>query len=353
MLADRARFAAGASLSSIYSVPQGLIFMFNDVAGNIPAGFRRFDEMDDRHPVGAGSTYAAKSTGGAQGSILRSSAESGSHSGTTRTMLVSEGATVVNFSASGGANGAHSHRITAKYDREYQALVFVKATAPHIQFPANSIILGKAGVTPVAGLTICFDDEYILRGAEVEATGWGITSKACSYDGLHIHGLGQFYDSTSPLYYWTLNAYSGTHNHPVIMSISDEELKRTLLTAWTGAGAFDVDAGVIAMWEGAMPPPGWYLCDGNNGTKDLRDYFVILSTVGNAGNQHDELNRIKVTASLCEIPWEHSHAAGTQYARSGWGYEHTTYSATHSHTSVTAWQDYVPPYYALTFIEKA
>lgn len=36
-------------------------------------------------------------------------------------------------------------------------------------------------------------------------------------------------------------------------------------------------AGVITAWSGAIGniPPGWFLCDGTNGTPDLRDKFLI------------------------------------------------------------------------------
>lgn len=38
-----------------------------------------------------------------------------------------------------------------------------------------------------------------------------------------------------------------------------------------------VNAGIIAIWEGALVdvPSGWAICDGDNGTPDLRDRFVI------------------------------------------------------------------------------
>lgn len=38
-----------------------------------------------------------------------------------------------------------------------------------------------------------------------------------------------------------------------------------------------IDSGIIAMWSGAIDelPTGWFLCDGSNGTPDLRDKFVV------------------------------------------------------------------------------
>lgn len=43
-----------------------------------------------------------------------------------------------------------------------------------------------------------------------------------------------------------------------------------------GSGA-TIPAGLISMWAGSIGsiPLGWYLCDGNNGTPDLRDRFIV------------------------------------------------------------------------------
>ena len=48
-------------------------------------------------------------------------------------------------------------------------------------------------------------------------------------------------------------------------------------------------SGMIMLWSGSIGsiPSGWYLCDGTNGTPDLRDRFVVGSgntyAVGNTG----------------------------------------------------------------------
>ncbi|MGJ0848633.1 hypothetical protein ACR77J_18340, partial [Tissierella praeacuta] len=38
-----------------------------------------------------------------------------------------------------------------------------------------------------------------------------------------------------------------------------------------------VPKGAILMWSGSIAniPEGWALCDGNNGTPDLRDRFIV------------------------------------------------------------------------------
>lgn len=45
--------------------------------------------------------------------------------------------------------------------------------------------------------------------------------------------------------------------------------------SFTGAGAIPI--GMIAMWSGTIAniPAYWYLCDGSNGTPDLRNRFIV------------------------------------------------------------------------------
>ena len=47
-------------------------------------------------------------------------------------------------------------------------------------------------------------------------------------------------------------------------------------------GGLGVPSGLIIMWPEAVPPAGWYICDGGNGTHDLRDRFII-----SAGSLYD------------------------------------------------------------------
>ena len=75
-----------------------------------------------------------------------------------------------------------------------------------------------------------------------------------------------------------------------------------MLLAWSclpaGAQADGLPSGVIVMWSGELDaiPSGWALCDGSNGTPDLRDRFVLGvgapeylgSTGGSRRHRHPE-----------------------------------------------------------------
>lgn len=76
-----------------------------------------------------------------------------------------------------------------------------------------------------------------------------------------------------------------------------------------------VPSGAIIMWSGTHSaiPSGWRLCNGLNGTPDLRDRFILGATnesdIGETGGQHE------VTLTTNQIP-SHSHSGSTNYGGS-------------------------------------
>jgi microcystin-dependent protein len=145
--------------------------------------------------------------------------------------------------------------------------------------------------------------------------------------------------------------------------------------------------GGIIMWSGAISsiPAGWLLCDGTNGTPDLRSRFVVGA--GSTYNPGDTGGADTVTLTTAQIP-SHTHTfSGTtnttgahthNYFSSGafgpnpWpdvdnssGGAATTHTTTsngdHSHTfsGTTAStggggsHENRPPYFALAFLMKA
>lgn len=90
----------------------------------------------------------------------------------------------------------------------------------------------------------------------------------------------------------------------------------------------DIPSGIIAMWSGAINniPSGWLLCNGSNGTPDLRDRFIVGA--GNSYNVGTTGGEAVHTLSVAELP-NHNHTASTSIslssvtAASAGGHTHT------------------------------
>lgn len=67
--------------------------------------------------------------------------------------------------------------------------------------------------------------------------------------------------------------------------------------------------GVILMWSGANVPTGWALCDGSNGTPDLRNRFIVGAGSGYALNSTGGATAVTVST---QAAGSHNHSGGTQ-----------------------------------------
>lgn len=148
-------------------------------------------------------------------------------------------------------------------------------------------------------------------------------------------------------------------------------------------------AGIIAMWSGTLAtiPAGWALCNGQNGTPDLRDRFVVGAanganpgaTGGATTHQHDaHTGVISHTHPVSVTDPQHAHVQGVNSTATGGlsGYTADTstntransgYSTSPAATGITAAAtappgavselahsaaDHRPPFYAIAYIMK-
>ena len=150
------------------------------------------------------------------------------------------------------------------------------------------------------------------------------------------------------------------------------------------ASAPAIPSGGIILWSGSTGsvPSGWYLCDGTNGTPDLRNSFIVGAgntyAVGATGGTADAIvvsHTHTATSSVTDPGHAHASTAGNFVNTSGSGYngvraDITTYTLGQNANTATATTGItvgttvatagvsgtgqnLPPYYALAYIQKA
>lgn len=143
-----------------------------------------------------------------------------------------------------------------------------------------------------------------------------------------------------------------------------------------------IPSGLIAIWSGAVGsiPSGWYLCNGQNGTPDLRDSFILgagntyavgatggskdaivvshthtatsTSTVTDPGHNHtynQATNTLPQSGNSTQV-FTSNTSQSTSTASTGITVATTTTNAT---AGVSGTNANLPPYYALAYIMKS
>lgn len=212
------------------------------------------------------------------------------------------------------------------------------------------------------------DPNKIVKGTEIDTEFIAISSAIASKA-----------DLASP-------ALTGIPTAPTAVSTTNTSQLAT--TAFVQSAIGTALTGIIAMWSGSIGtiPTGWVLCDGTNGTPDLRDKFIIGARQDNANTASTN-----VTGSLTStggskdaIVVSHTHTAtvtdpghthsssntnflgnwsgGPQNLRNdirsvGYGpvsinSNTTGISVSNSTTGSSGTDANLPPYFALAFIMK-
>ena len=334
-------YVNGAWKKALKPVPPGLIIPYNGTTA--PAGWSLFTAADGKFVVGAGGTYAVGATGGTTSLTTIESTVQGVHTSTT-------GACSYNYSpAVSGTKpaGAHSHTLTYTYVPPYYGLRLIKAGSGLTTLPTNAVMFAD---TSMPGLSRFSSGDGKLFSARASIGAGGnntINSFTSSSSGSHAHGTSN--GSALGDYVFRNVSASGSHTHPSATFTITPNLYRALLSAWTNvSNAFALQSGMYAFYESTTPPEGWYLCDGSNGTLDLRNYFIEYATENNQGTRTGNGSISVPSITLSSITNTHNHISGN--GKSQDESYHRNYNNTHSHTIPPSNPTFLPPYYALAII---
>lgn len=177
--------------------------------------------------------------------------------------------------------------------------------------------------------------------------------------------------STGP---WTVRFASGGGGTSVIVSRNNPTTIYSDGTNIRTVGS--IPSGLISMWSGSIAtiPSGWYLCDGTNGTPDLRNRFIVgagstYNPAVTGGSADATLVAHSHSATVNDPGHSHAFPAGVAIAQAGSALNlsgppandaiygtnaaFTGIGVTISSAGGSATNANLPPYYALAYIMKA
>jgi hypothetical protein len=142
-----------------------------------------------------------------------------------------------------------------------------------------------------------------------------------------------------------------------------------------------IPTGIISMWSGSIAtiPSGWFLCDGSNGTPDLRNRFVVgagstyavaatggsanaivvshthtaTSSVSDPGHTHNIPSRFQATGNAFGFNAPYSGLGNDIVSTTTSSTTSISVSTTNASTGSSGTNANLPPYYALAYIMKA
>lgn len=378
-------------------IRNGIIFIWSGTHALIPSGWSRVNSFDDgKFPKGTAASTDPNTTGG---TATHTHTVTGTHTHTmgahTHTITIPNGSggIATTTSSPNTATAAHNHgatitsgaaastsvsSVTPSYgafsnNPPFYSVIYITPTTSATSIPAG--VIGLADAAAPAGFNICdgtastpnLVDKYLngaATGADAGTTG-GTTTNTHTLP--HVHTTSHTHSAATSGSSSNTSAGSqasggnllntGTHTHSVDLdaatpstadnitlaaSAETVEPAYTKLLAIQAAGVSAMPVGIIALWTGTLAtiPSGWILCDGNNGTIDMRDrHLKITGTVGDVGDTggsnthtHASQNHSHTLSHSHTKTLTHSNTRGA----TGSGTTGTNSSTTHAVTTDSA-----------------
>lgn len=189
----------------------------------------------------------------------------------------------------------------------YYEVIFIKSLSQQ-NVPINGVVLSNNTIHPHLAFHGASAGKYLRgagTGADAGGTGGSYTN---SHDITHTHSVNththtaassggpQGHDIRDGENNTPFDSINTGHTHSVSLNANSQAINQnadTLVTAESvepayktlnayynnTAGALPTAVDDIALWLGSLAsiPPGWFLCDGNNGTQNMSDKFLKLN----------------------------------------------------------------------------
>ena len=342
----------GKGIAPAVDLPLGAIIPLTG-AGAVPSGWTLWSTADNTAIIGAGAAFAVGATGG----------------GAAVTLTVSDPGThtfgAAGFRGGGGswagntADGAHVHTgSVVTLAHPYYGTRFIKLDAAGIMVPQYGIVMFHSGSIPGALTQYAAGIDNVFRAVASASSGGSTTPLATlAADGVHNHG-GNEGGSTGGSQGGNWKGQTpGTHIHTRTMSITFNVYRRSMHLAYPNSAAVDINdfTSPIIMYESTTPPEGWLLCNGSNGTPDMRDYMIrVTTTVLSPGVAYGD-GTVKDTvggasSSLGAHDHDNNDKCGDCSSDNAY---HASISGAHPHTVTLPAASWRPAYYGLAFMMKA
>jgi len=176
-----------------------------------------------------------------------------------------------------------------------------------------------------------FQTEFVFTDAGVSTTGVKLNAKV---SGGNFNIMQGFHSGSSV---FTLkqngNLGLGYSNPSKKLEVNGDVKASSNITATEFIGKGAVPVGTIIMWSGSIIniPSEWALCDGANGTPDLRGRFIVGAGLSYSVGQYGSTNEVAITKA--QLP-SHSHNGLTSSDGGHYHYVSRNQSANGGNTSL-------------------
>ena len=355
----------------VYAIPADTVIFYNGTYSAPVNGWVLYSDAANKFIIGTGTQGEIGTISAASGSSVATAtslATAGAHTGNE--VPTPGGYTALNVGLQ--STGEHTHAITANGTDSSElkpinsTITMLRTTTQKQFFPANTIHINQNNLVGGTQKLANTSNRYIAGGSSVTdnaATSHLMTLTATDYSsGSHSHNFAPFtsYGNalTSGLQLSYGSGFDSTHSHVVTATATINALKGKLLKLWIAASAQLPKAATIVMYCGNLSalPVYWKICDGTNGTVDMRGYFLgyANSSLTAHGAVTSETNTYTTSGpTAASDPYTHLHfLRSDSYYTQVYKYHGTT-TVTHTHAisggSVTS--DALPANIKLAFIQ--